>query len=847
MTKALRRTLPSILGFVFFGLALEVLRRELRAAEWHELTSAALAIPPGRLALALAFTVLSYAALSGYDLLAFACLARPISRARVVLTSFLAYAISHNVGGMVSGASVRYRFYTRWGVSAEELPRIVVSYSVTFWLGLLALGGLSLAASPWPGAAELPARGMLRTLGWALMLAAFAYLLLLTLKRTPLRIGRFRWPLPSPGMGLAQLAVSTADWALAAAVVYVLLPSSSLSFLGLVGAFLAAQLLGLASHVPGGLGVFEGLLVVLLRPYLPASQLLPPLVVYRAIYYLLPLCVALLLLVADAYGQRRRDAARLGAALGRLTEQLTPRVLAWFVFLGGVVLLFSGATPAAEGRLQALNRLLPLGVIETSHFVGSIVGAGLLLVSQGLSRRLNAAYYVAVAGVGVGIAASLLKGGDYEEALLLSALLLVLRRARPAFHREAAFFETRFSAGWVCAVLATVAASIWLGFFAFKHVEYSHELWWTFELDSQASRFLRASVAAAVGVLLFGMARLLRSAPPASSPATDADLDAAAGCIALQFSTVAFLVYLRDKSLMFDPERRGFVMYGVQGRTWVAMGDPVGPPSSVAPLVQRFLERCDDFGGVPVFYQTAKEGLHHYADFGLSLVKMGEEARVDLRSFTLDGARAGKLRQALHRLEKDGGSFRVIAAADVPPMLAELREVSDDWLGQKGGGEKGFSLGFFKDDYVARFPVAIVERKGRVEGFANLWPGPGKVDLSIDLMRYRNDAPKGVMEAIFVHLMLWGQREGYDWFALGMAPLSGFEVSPVAPLWARLGSFVYRHGQPFYNFQGLRAYKEKFNPVWEPRYLAYPGGLALPRILADVAALVAGGYRRIFA
>lgn len=847
MPKALRRTLPPILGFALFVLALEVLRRELHAAEWHQLTTAALAIPRGRLTLALALTVLSYAALSGYDMLALAYLARPLSRARVVLASFLAYAISHNVGGVVSGASVRYRFYTRWGVTAEELPRIVFSYSVTFWLGLLVLGGLSLVASPWPAAAELPAHELVRTLGWVLMLVALSYLLLVAFRRSPVRVGRFSLPLPSPRIGLAQLAVSTADWALAAAVVYVLLPASSLSFLGLVGAFLAAQLLGLVSHVPGGLGVFEGLLVVLLRPYLSPAQLLPSLVVYRAVYYLLPLCVALLLLVADAFGQRRRDAARLGAALGRLTEQLTPRVLASFVFLGGVVLLFSGATPAAAGRLNALHRRLPLGVIETSHFVGSIVGAGLLLVSQGLSRRLNAAYYVAVAGVAVGIAASLLKGGDYEEALLLSALLLVLRRARPAFDREAAFFETRFSVGWVCAVLATVAASVWLGFFAFKHVEYSNELWWTFELDSQASRFLRATVAAAVGVLLFGMARLLRPAPPVSSPPTAADLEAVAGCIAAQSSTVAFLVYLRDKPLLFDPARRGFVMYAVQGRTWVAMGDPVGPPSGVSSLVQLFLERCDDFGGVPVFYQVAKEGLHHYADFGLSLVKLGEEARVDLRSFTLQGAQAGKLRQALHRLEKDGASFRVVAAADVQPMLEELREVSDDWLSQKGTGEKGFSLGFFDPDYVARFPVALVERNGRIEGFANLWPGPGKLDLSIDLMRYRRDAPKGVMEALFVHLMLWGQREGYDWFALGMAPLSGFEASAVAPLWTRLGSFVYHHGQPFYNFQGLRVYKEKFNPVWEPRYLAYPGGLALPRILADVAALVAGGYRRIFA
>jgi phosphatidylglycerol lysyltransferase len=126
-----------------------------------------------------------------------------------------------------------------------------------------------------------------------------------------------------------------------------------------------------------------------------------------------------------------------------------------------------------------------------------------------------------------------------------------------------------------------------------------------------------------------------------------------------------------------------------------------------------------------------------------------------------------------------------------------------------------------------------------------VWPGPHQVELSIDLMRYRREAPNGVMEGLMVYLMRWGKEQGYRSFSLGMAPLSGFERSPAAPLWNRLGSFLYAHGETFYNFQGLRAYKDKFHPCWEPRYLAYPGGLTLPRTLADVAALIAGGYRRI--
>jgi phosphatidylglycerol lysyltransferase len=113
-------------------------------------------------------------------------------------------------------------------------------------------------------------------------------------------------------------------------------------------------------------------------------------------------------------------------------------------------------------------------------------------------------------------------------------------------------------------------------------------------------------------------------------------------------------------------------------------------------------------------------------------------------------------------------------------------------------------------------------------------------------MRYRRDAPRSVMEALMLNLMLWGKAEGYRRFNLGMAPLSGLEVSAVAPAWTRIGSFLFQRGEALYNFQGLRQYKDKFDPAWEPRYLAYPGGLALPRITADVSALIAGGYRAIF-
>ena len=560
----------------------------------------------------------------------------------------------------------------------------------------------------------------------------------------------------------------------------------------------------------------------------------------------MPLVIALVVLIVDELWQRRAPMARAGAALGRVTEAWTPRALAVLAFLAGVILLVSGATPAAEGRLAMLGRVFPLGVIETSHFIGSIAGAALLILAHGLARRLDAAFYATSLTLVVGMVASLLKGFDYEEAVLLLFTLAILWRARPAFDRRAAFFDARFSIAWMVAVSGALVASVWLGLFAFKHVDYADQLWWQFELEGEASRFMRATVGAGVLVVLVAFARLIGLAPHEAPEPLDADLDDAERALGRQSSTVPFLAFLKDKALLFNEDRSGFVMYGVQGRTWVALGDPVGPDDRLADLVRQFLERCDDFGGVPVFYEIGRQHMHLYADVGLTFVKLGEAARVDLTSFTLQGGQASRYRQALRRLEKDSAIFRIIERERVPEIMDRLRSVSDDWLSAKASAEKGFSLGFFDEAYLGRFPIAVIERNHRIEAFANLWLGADREEMSVDLMRYHRDAPDSAMEALFVHLMQWGHQQNFHWFALGMAPLSGFESSPLAPLWNRLGAFLYEHGEAVDNFQGLRAYKDKFNPVWEPRYLAYPGGFRLPRIMADVSALVAGGYWRIF-
>lgn len=809
------RWVSPAVSVLLFVAAVWVLHRELREVRYADISAALRALPPSRALLALLFTAANYALLTGFDLLAFAYVGRRVAAWKVALASFTGYAISNSVGfPLLSGTSVRYRFYSRWGLTAGEISRVVVFYFGTFWLGLLLLGGWSLAFDPHPGLQRLSGGAPIRVLGIVLLLLAAGYALAALLRRAPLRVWRWEVPFPPPRLVGWQFLLSTLDWVLAASIFFVLLPPGRLTFPEFLGAFLAAQVLGLLSHVPGGLGVFDGAMLLLLRPYLPAETVLSSLVLFRIAYYLLPLVAALALLVADEVRQRRRHLARWGGFFGALTRQLVPKVLAVFVFLAGALLLFSGATPDAAGRVSRLHQVVPPAVTEASHFLGSVVGVGLLVVSHGVARRLDAAFYLAAVGLAVGIAASLLKGGAYEEAILLSLVLAALVPARVEFDRRAAFGEARFSPVWLAAVLAVVGASIWLGLFAFRHVEYSGELWWRFAADQDAPRFLRASVGATTALLAFGLFLLLRPAPPAVRRPSDEEMEAVDRIVARQPSTIPYLVYLRDKMVLLSEARDAFLMYAVQGRSWVAMGGVVGPPERAPELVRAFLARCDDYGGDPVFYQVPADRLHLYADFGLTFARLGEEAFVPLRELSLEGAAGKPFRLVLDRFAKSGAAFRVVPPEEVPALIPALREVSDAWLAHRGAAEKGFSLAFFTPEVLARFPAAVVEEGGRITAFASVWPGPGGVELSVGLVRYREEAQKNVMEALLLHLMLWGKERGFARFNLGMAPLSGLEVSAMAP--AR-----------------------------EPRYLAYPGGLALPRILADVSALIAGGYRKV--
>ena len=833
-------------------VAFWLLRWELSGLSWGEIRADVGNLRWTTLAAGLALTALNYLVLSGYDALALRYVGVQLARSRVLLASTVGYALSQGLGfPLLTGAPVRYRLYSSWGLSTTDIGRVVAFYTVSFWIGFAAVGGLAFLAAPalvpegveMGGVLRVPG-GSLPLLGGALLIVLLGYVGWSFSQRGSLRIGALRLPAPSPRLVAGQIGVGVLDWVVSGLVLWVMLPEEhTLGWAHFLSAFILAQSVGVVSSVPGGLGVFEAVFLTFLPGRGASSDVLASLVAYRAVYYLAPLFIAALVLGIRELKGRAEPLGGSALQAARVASQLVPAASAALALTLGGVLLLSGSVPLPRGRSAALALWLPSAVVEISHFVASLLGVSLIVLARGLQLRLDGAYHLALAmllGAAVlGLSHDLHIGG----ALVFVGAGGVLYASRREFYRRASLLDQTFTPPWILAIGSVMAAAIWLGLFAFKNVEYSADLWWRFALQEDASRFLRGTVGATVALGVFVGLRLLRPVTRAEPPADPDTLEAIAPIVAAADDIGANLVLLGDKRVRRSPSGRSFLMFAVSGSSWIVMGDPIGDPSEFEALVWALHEEADQAGGDLVFYEVGPGRLPLYIDLGLVFYKLGERARVSLEDFSLEGKARGDLRQAKGRLERAGGTFEVIPPEATGAIMPRLREISDEWMEAKKVREKRFSLGRFDEAYVARFPIGVIRMDGVVVAFATLWTSTSRFEVSPDLMRYADDAPKGVMDALFTHLLLWAHDEGYQWFNLGMAPFSGLDAHRLAPSWERLGSALFRFGEHFYNFQGLRAYKEKFQPVWEPRYLAAPPGLGVAGVMADVTTLVSGGLR----
>ena len=281
-------------------------------------------------------------------------------------------------------------------------------------------------------------------------------------------------------------------------------------------------------------------------------------------------------------------------------------------------------------------------------------------------------------------------------------------------------------------------------------------------------------------------------------------------------------------------------MYGIKGNSYIAMGDPIGREDLFEKAIEEFIKFCKKDRKKCIFYEVDHENIGAYIKNNMIISKIGERGKVVLKNFTLDGSDMRKLRHLYSHLKKDNYNFKIIPKEKLDTVLVELESISQEWLDSKNTSEKRFSIGHFSKEYIKNFDLAILEKDGKIISFANIYGTSEKECLTLDLMRHKKGLKNSVMEYFFICLIQYAKEANFTFFSLGIVPLSGIEKEWLSP-YKSIENFLFHYEKHFYNFRGLKLFKDKFNPLWNPVYITYYGRSIFPLIIKDIISLSSNG------
>lgn len=504
MKKYLRYIGPILITAIFL-LAVYLLYHKLKSYSAAQIRESIDQISGMRIALSLLLMVVNYMILVGYDWLALKAIKKNLALPRVALVSFVGQAVSYNFGALLGGTSVRYRFYSAWGFSLADIVRLVLMLAVTFWVGALGLCGVIFMVAPPIIPDELLVKMPLkdvRILGVILFGIACSYLALCFLIRKPVHIFGKEFVFPPPRIAIAQAVVAGIDLVAAAACMYVLLPGDmGVSFIDFLPSYLMAQVAVVLTHIPGGVGVFE--LVILHLTHTTHEQMVfAAVLLFRLIYFIIPLLAAALLLAVYEVRQRR-DILR---GTGRWLSVLSHTISAYLCFSAGVILLFSSILPLRNHALTMLGIMGPYHVTTIGHFVSCLSGAALLFVSYGLERRQARAFRMAVVFLCLGITGALLNGFSWLTAGMALVILVTICMARRRFYRASFFWQEPIPLFWLGGAFAVLVLAGALGWTLY-HTVWSHSANWWANAAPNATRNTYAFIGIGVGLVLSWMWR----------------------------------------------------------------------------------------------------------------------------------------------------------------------------------------------------------------------------------------------------------------------------------------------------------------------------------------------------
>ncbi|HAH22987.1 MAG TPA: lysylphosphatidylglycerol synthetase family protein [Prolixibacteraceae bacterium] len=616
--------------------------------------------------------------------------------------------------------------------------------------------------------------------------------------------------------------------------------STVIEFIGIIHLYVAMRALGFDASWPAAfIGYIVMVILLIASPFLRGLGAIEVSLTYILGQFGFPLLAAATITLLYRFFEFWLPL--LGGLISFITKKdnVILRILpAIIIFILGVVNIISSVTPAIPTRLHVMESLIPEDIITTSN--GFVLVSGLLLVilSVFLLQGSKRSWYIGLVITVLSFVGHLLKGADYEEAIIafiaFSSLLYTRRlyqlRPHPKFTRIS-YLVLVYS---VIALLAFGATGFY--FIEKRHFGIDFSLWQSvktifrlfFLFDDSglepktvfAQNFIYTIYASGGLVLSFIFFSLLK--PYFTSPYnTEEDRELAQSIIEKYGnSPLDYFKTYPDKFFFFSENREGFISFKVTRHFAIVLENPVCKDEEMMiRLIKDFDQFCEENGFVSVYYRVPQQSLESYKKLGKKSLPVGEEAIVDLTTFSLEGGKMKPTRNALNRLTSDGYETKIYTAPIKEGLLQKLEQVSNDWLEGLNRKEIAFSQGVFDSGILKNQTIITLEDKEeKVYAFLNIIPDYAAGEATYDMVRKSCDAPHGVLDMLMVNTLLYLKQQGFQSVNLGLAPLSGVEG---VNLTEKAVKYAYENLKAFGNFKGLRKYKEKFFPTWEQKFLIY--------------------------
>lgn len=837
--------LPYLVTLALFVAGLAALYHLLHGIALDEVHQQVRRVSASHLGAALVATMIGYGAMACYDWTALRYIGRYLPARIVALGGFLAYSIGNTVGiSPLSGGAVRYRVYAVLGLGLGDIARISGFVALAYGVGatLIGLGALVIWPDSLGGLLPLPP-----ALVRALAIIGFVLGNLLIwgagFRGGRLRLGRWSIDAPAPGLMATQLGITLIEMLMGALVLHLLLIDADLPFMPFLALYLAATLAGILSHVPGGVGVFETVILAVLSTSVPKVEVAAALLLYRLIYYILPFALALALMaVLEA---RNWLTGRVTAWVRALTMGLVPVAMGVMVMASGAVMILAPIVPPTWNLADDAQTALPLPFATTGALLSTILGVVLILIAQGLLRRLSGAWWLTMAALVAGTVATLFDGFDTRRAMLLAVAALLLLPCRGAFYRATRLTKGALSPGWLVLVGAMLASVLLLWFLAPLVAPYQHEPPWRFADNPLVPPMLRLALIGGVALTLVSVWHALRRVPRMTGRQGRPDRDRLAAISARWGRAEDALAPIAGAEFMMAESGDAFIAYLVQGRSWVALGDPIGDPARIPGLIWAFRDAARRARRVPVFYQLTRRWLPQWIETGMTLYRIGEEAVIDLARLPADWP-ARDASGADQRADQDAGSgrlsFQLLPADQAGELLPDCQRQMGLWSGAGWARRGGVAAGWPDGGWPGGTMLAIARDGGRVVAFAVVLVDGARRQAVIGLFRQVPGASSRVQEFLFAELASGLAAKGFIGLGLGIAPLAGFRSAP--GLAGRIGRLVHRLEGQDEGVATVRAAIDALAPQWEMRYLALPRLANAAGVMADLARLLSGRARR---